>query len=159
MSRYKKAPLPSNLKSIPKGIVYLGMGRGFKTFENDRLFEGYVLQKDEKWSCAFISNYRGGDWGSYYFAPADSEIARLNGIKPRIRKKKTAPPVTIQDVWTAFQAYTKQSGNHNYSLVLFNNGSGVIENYADGKVLNFDNLNHALLIINDPTKRWVDKGS
>lgn len=90
MKRYAKSPLPSSLKSVPKGYVYLGKGGEFKTDGKD--FRGYGLYDDRDFNRGpqrFPLNGRSPNF--YYFAPANSEIARLNGLGPR--KRKVAPKV------------------------------------------------------------------
>ena len=95
----KKLPLPKELKNIPKGLVYLGNGDvGFqhnknKNFKMGKItsFDGIVIDPYEK---KYFKNNKekrclgiNGGMELYYFVKADSEIAKLNGHKPRIRKK------------------------------------------------------------------------
>ncbi len=96
----KKLPLPKELKNIPKGYVYLGNGdKGYRFNKNKNFKMGQIVsffgivvdpseeeyfKNNKEKMCLGIA--RGMDL--YYFVKADSEIARLNGHKPRNRKKK-----------------------------------------------------------------------
>lgn len=92
----KKTPLPSNLRSIPKGFVYLGRGGEFKTLPKSRHFRGYNMKASDRFNESDRDGTKVTDWSgvsndSFYFAPVDSEIAKLNGLGPR--KRKSAPKV------------------------------------------------------------------
>lgn len=95
MKHYAKSPLPSQLKSVPKGYVYLGKGGRIQDPPRLRVFQGYCMSSDNTFNESIEEGTVVKDWcgtaGYFYFAPADSEIARLNGLVPR--KRKVAPKV------------------------------------------------------------------
>jgi len=66
--------LPDNLCALPKGSVYLGLGGTFKVAKP---FEGWSTHKGGKWYDG--ENFHGINESAHYAAPADSQIARLNG--------------------------------------------------------------------------------
>lgn len=120
----KKTPLPPNLRSIPKGYVYLGKGGEFKRLPRDDYFLGYNMRKydlfnESERDGTKVEMWAGCSPDAFYFAPVDSEIARLNGHKPRAPKvaKPVAPPVpTVQyvvagDVPWDVSAYIKIEGD------------------------------------------------
>lgn len=117
MSTYKKSPLPPNLKSIPKGYVYLGKGGEFQHLPDMALFLGYCMKSDDRFNSGTSDGTLPKNWIGvtrfyYYFAPADSEIARLNGLGPR--KRKVAPKVryfTNPSGFSGDVAYVRHDGN------------------------------------------------
>lgn len=118
----KKTPLPPNLRSIPKGFVYLGKGGEFKCFSDCREFKGYCLRENEKFDTGDQCGpqlWQGVGPREFYFAPVGSQIAKLNGHKPRAPKvaKPVAPPApTVQyvvagEVPWGVSAYIKIEGD------------------------------------------------
>lgn len=117
MKTYPKSPLPPNLKSIPNGYVYLGKGGEFQHLPNMASFLGYCMKSDDRFNSGASDGTLPKDWigvtrSYYYFAPADSEIARLNGLGPR--KRKVAPKVryfTNPSGFSGDVAYVRHDGN------------------------------------------------
>ncbi len=120
----KKTPLPSNLRSIPKGYVYLGKGGEFKLLPRDDYFLGYNMRSSDHFNESERHGTKVNMWAgcspdAFYFAPVDSEIAKLNGHKPRAPKvaKPVAPPaptvryVIAGDVPWGVSAYIKIEGD------------------------------------------------
>lgn len=123
-----KTPLPLNLKSIPRGYVYLGKGGEFNT--DGKEFRGYGRSKDGDFSGGpqgFPLNGRGPNY--YYFAPVGSEIARLNGIMPRKRKPAKYVISAGRCPWLS-AAYLKVEGE---KVTLVDRG-GRARPYLDGDV-------------------------
>lgn len=72
--------LPEGLPPLPEGAVYLGQGDTFHlpTAQPITLFHGWgYLETDGSWQS---SEWTGQNERLHYAAPADSEIARLNGL-------------------------------------------------------------------------------
>ena len=68
--------LPKGLPPLPEGAVYLGKSGEFKKPSGG--FHGWVLTKiNNTWALGF---WAGCTSSFHYAAPADSEIARLNGL-------------------------------------------------------------------------------
>ncbi len=131
----KKTPLPSNLRSIPKGYVYLGRGNEFKRLPHDNHFLGYNMRKSDRFNESDRDGTKVALWygvsdDSFYFAPVDSEIAKLNGLRQRKVASKTPKPevkyiISASEPW-AGTAYLKIE-NGKQSLV---NLDGTVEDYA-----------------------------
>lgn len=68
------AELPEGLPPLPEGAVYLGQGGTFN--RNNGLFEGWECSGKQWWR----GKHEGDDERCHYAAPADSEVARLNGL-------------------------------------------------------------------------------
>ncbi len=78
----KITPLPEALKtSLPKGYIYLGKGREFKSCGSD--VGKFIYTTDGK-AWRNDNTYMMSGPSCYYAFPDDSEIVRLNGVKPNI---------------------------------------------------------------------------
>lgn len=130
MKTYPKSPLPSKLKSIPKGLVFLGKGREFKTLAGD--FKGFSSLGSDKLQSRPLSLH-GDATNIYYFAPADSEIARLNGLGPR--KRKVTPKVryfTNPSGFSGDVAYVRHDGNPAENVIsVFKDGREALSPQVD----------------------------
>lgn len=76
-------PLPEGLPPLPQGAVYLGKGGEFRI--PDCEFKGWTANENPKysrWSDNEGRTLEGDISRLHYAAPADSEIARLNGLSP-----------------------------------------------------------------------------
>ena len=80
-----KKPKKKDYPPLPKNSVFLGKGNEFKrAHSGDFLGWGSYKGRNE-WSFGL---WEGTDAEYYYAAPAESEIAKLNGLSP---KPKTKP--------------------------------------------------------------------
>lgn len=78
----KITPLPEVLKtSLPKGYVYLGKGGEFKSCGSD--VGKFIYTTDGK-AWRNDNTYMMSGPSCYYAFPDDSEIVKLNGVKPNI---------------------------------------------------------------------------
>jgi hypothetical protein len=68
---------PDYLPPLPVGAFYLGRSGEFKTLSYE-IFSGWFMFEGEP-SWGVIESLDGGALKAHYAAPADSEIARLNG--------------------------------------------------------------------------------
>jgi len=72
--------IPSHLPPLPVGTVFLGLGGSFKLLPGSAYFKSYTFYKnDHQWSG--LESNAGDGSRTYYAAPADSEIVRLNAPK------------------------------------------------------------------------------
>lgn len=81
----RTAALPDGLPPLPEGAVYLGVGGTFK--EPEGYFYGWWLNAtypewQEEHYCAMSSPT------AHFAAPADSEVARLNGLGPTLKDEQ-----------------------------------------------------------------------
>lgn len=73
-------PLPDGIPPLPKGAVYLGRGGEFKVTYNPPHFEGWrndLTYLPSEWNGSKC--WSGDCKDSHYAAPANSEIAKMNG--------------------------------------------------------------------------------
>ena len=77
----QKNAMPDYLEELPEGYVYLGKGGEFKILSDCRVFAGIACDEvgDFKWDEEEFG-WEGISPKLYYAAPADSEIAKLNGF-------------------------------------------------------------------------------
>lgn len=88
MNTKKPKPYPSTLPPMPKGQVYLGKGRTFKV-PDDGFFGLYLDPAATRWP-RYSHSCSGEDRTGHYCAPADSEVARLNGLSPAKKAPRKA---------------------------------------------------------------------
>ena len=138
MKTYPRSPLPPNLKSIPNGYVYLGKGGEFQHLPNMAPFLGYCMKSDDRFNSGASDGTLPKDWIGvtrfyYYFAPADSEIARLNGLGTR--KRKVAPKVryfTNPSGFSGDVAYVRHDGNPAENVIsVFKDGREALSPQVD----------------------------
>ncbi len=118
--KLKITPLPEKLKNtMPQGYVYLGKGGEFKVPDNDTDYYSIFI-------CCSVTTvkdyqYWGRTWeramvscsDTYYAFPIDSEIARLNGVKPKINsllKENEALKKELADLKAKVAAFVKEVG-------------------------------------------------
>jgi len=73
---------PRSLPPLPEGAVYLGRGGEFE-IQDGIFFDGWVFDPDAADARWIPYTWRGKCGTLHFAAPADSEIARLNGLSGR----------------------------------------------------------------------------
>ena len=98
--------LPEGLPPMPEGAVPLGWGGEFALPKSQK-FDGYMWEHgDEIW---FVSNgINGSSQRIFYAAPADSEIARLNGLSESETSPYTEATRAIADALRCLEIETGQ---------------------------------------------------
>lgn len=80
--KIEKPTLPFGVPPLPKGYVYLGKGH---TFKKDKDFVGAYWESGRAdWKKD--TGFEGCVSSFHYAAPADSDIAKLNGLGPKAKK-------------------------------------------------------------------------
>lgn len=83
MTSHIKSIIAEIENTVNYKVVYLGMGNSFKRL-NHKAFDGWI--KHPSYSNPQRSTFYGTDKHNQYFAPLDSDIARINGHVPRTKE-------------------------------------------------------------------------